>query len=76
MLSIFFLVFLVAMGVALFTYLGDVDDVDIFGSDTNTTSVKKINKALLEKVIGEMEERQKNFDLLKVSRPVVGDPGV
>ena len=76
MLSIFFISFVLAMSFALFTYFNKGDDYDFFEPTTNAVAPKEIKKASLEKIIIKMDERKKNFDQLKVSRPVVGDPSI
>jgi hypothetical protein len=43
-LSILFFAFFIAMGFALFTYFNEPADVDLFSTNTNTSSVRKIKK--------------------------------
>jgi len=64
------------MAFALFTYFNEIKEVDIYGSNEKSASSKQIKKEVLEKVIIKMEERQKNFDELRVNKPVVGDPAI
>lgn len=73
-LGIFFTSFIFAMAFALFTYFNTVEEYDFFETSTNTVTPKEIKKASLEKIIVRIEERKKNFEELKSSKSVVGDP--
>ena len=75
-MSVFFIGFIIAVsfGVLFFFYSGD--EVDLFSSNPNVVGVKKINKQVLTNMLGKMGERQKNFNELKINKPVVGDPGI
>ncbi|MEI7513461.1 MAG: hypothetical protein WCJ74_02465, partial [bacterium] len=57
-------------------YINIGDDVDLFASNSSASNNKKINKEALAKMIGQMEERQKKFEDLKINKPVVMDPSL
>ena len=75
-LSFFLIAFLISIFLALFLYFYSDEGVDLYGQGQTTTIGKKIKKEALEKVIIKMEERQKNFEELKVNKPTVGDPSI
>jgi hypothetical protein len=75
LLSILFAGFFISVIVCFFSFLNISKDVDIYSSGPVVLN-KKINKGNLMKVINKMEDRQKNFEELKVNKPTVGDPGI
>ena len=75
-LIIIFVGFLLVSSFGWFFYQNIGDDVDYFGSGSNTKEVKKIKKEVLTTMIGRMEERQKNFDELVKNKPFAADPSI
>jgi hypothetical protein len=75
LLTIFFVSFLCAVLFALFSFFWPENEVDLF-NNSNAVGNKKINNEVLTSMLDRMEKRQENLDSLKLSKPVVGDPGV
>lgn len=71
-----FIILFVAIGFSWFAFYDLTDEIDIFASNPVAANTGTINKDVLDRTISRMEDRQKKFDDLKKSRPIVSDPSV
>lgn len=49
---------------------------DFFNSNLPVTQAKKVDRQILTQMISKVEEKQKNFDDLRVLKPNVSDPSL
>ena len=75
-LSVFFSLFVLAIILALISYNITRNENNYMGERSATSSDNGINKEVLTSVITKMEEREKNFEKLKNSKPVISDPSM
>lgn len=66
---------LMAISSGLYLY-STVSQKDFFDSSAPVVKNKKIDRQVLIQMISKVEEKQRSFDMLKTSKPVVTDPSI